>query len=90
MAPSLKGLRLALVESWIGTGQLPLAEKALREAAAETQAPAVELVEIHYKLGVVLSRQDRFAEAVKELETATQLDPQAANAHYCLARDFWN
>ncbi len=84
VAPSLKGLRLALVEAWIGTGQLPLAEKALREAAVETQAPAVELVEIHYKLGVVLSRQDRYADAVKELETATQLDPQAANARLLL------
>ncbi|HEU4934261.1 MAG TPA: tetratricopeptide repeat protein [Pyrinomonadaceae bacterium] len=84
VAPSLKGLRLALVEAWIGTGQLPLAEKALREAVGETQVPAVELVEIHYKLGVVLSRQDRYAEAVKELETATQLDPNAANAHLLL------
>jgi tetratricopeptide (TPR) repeat protein len=84
VAPSLKGLRLALVESWIGTGQLPLAEKALREAVAETQVPAVELVEIHYKLGVVLSRLDRYAEAVKELETATQLDPKAANARLLL------
>ena len=84
VAPSLKGLRLALVESLIGTGQLPLAEKALREAAAETQAPAVELVEIHYKLGMILSRLDRYTEAVKELETATQLDPQAANARLLL------
>lgn len=84
VAPSLKGLRLASVESLIGTGQLSLAEKALREAAAETQAPTVELVEIHYKLGVVLSRLDRYAEAVKELETATQLDPQAANARLLL------
>ena len=84
VAPTLKGLRLALVESLIGTGQLPPAEKALREAAADTQVPAVELVEIHYKLGVVLSRQDRYAEAVKALEMATQLDPNAANAHLLL------
>ena len=83
-APSLKGLRMALVESWIGTGELPPAEKALREAMGEAQLPAVELVEIHYKLGMVLSRQDRYAEAVKELETATRLDPQAANAHLLL------
>lgn len=82
--PSLKGLRLALVESWIGAGQLSPAEKALREAAADAQVPAVELVEIHYKLGMVLSRQDRYVEAVKELETATQLDPQAANARLLL------
>jgi tetratricopeptide (TPR) repeat protein len=88
IAPSVKGLRLALVESWIGTGQLPLAEKALREAAADPQVPAVELVEIHYKLGVVLSRQDRYAEAVKELEAATQLDPNAANAHLLLGAGF--
>jgi tetratricopeptide (TPR) repeat protein len=33
---------------------------------------------------VVLSRQDRYGEAVKELETATQLDPNAANAHLLL------
>lgn len=84
VVPSLKGLRLALVESWIGAGQLPPAEKALREAEADPQVPAVELVEIHYKLGMVLSRQDRYGEAVTELETATQLDPNAANAHLLL------
>jgi tetratricopeptide (TPR) repeat protein len=84
VAPTLKGLRLALVESWIGTGQLAPAEKALREALADAQAPTVEQVEVHYKLGVVLSRQDRYAEAVKELEMATQLDPNAANAHLLL------
>jgi len=32
----------------------------------------------------VLSRQDRYTEAVKELEAATQLDPNAANAHLLL------
>lgn len=84
VAPSLKGLRLALVEAWIGTGQLPPAEKALRETLADSQVPALDLVEVHYKLGVVLSRQDRYAEAIKELETATQLDPNAANAHLLL------
>lgn len=84
VAPSLKGLRLALVESLIGARQLPAAEKTLREAVADAQTPAVELVEVHYKLGVVLSRQDRYTEAVKELETATQLDPNAANAHLLL------
>ena len=83
-APSLGGLRLALVESLMGAGQLPAAEKALREAVVDSQVNNEELVEIRYKLGVVLSRQDRYDEAVKELETATQLNPEAANAHLLL------
>ena len=88
VAPALKGLRAALVESLIGTGQLAPAEKVLREAVADSQTPAGELVEIHYKLGVVLSRQDRYPDAVKELEQATQLDPKAANARLLLGAGF--
>lgn len=83
-APSLGGVRLALVESLIGVGELRPAEKMLREIIGDSQVSSGELVEVHYKLGVVLSRQDRYAEAVKELEKATELNPQAANAHFLL------
>jgi tetratricopeptide (TPR) repeat protein len=41
-------------------------------------------VDIHFKLGLVLSRQERFADAIVYLEKTVALDPNAANAHLVL------
>lgn len=83
-SPTLTGLRKPFVEALIGTNQLPVAEKILRDAQIDPKLTNDEKVEVHYKLGMVLSRQDRYAEAVEMLQMATKLNPAASNAHFLL------
>jgi Flp pilus assembly protein TadD len=83
-SPTLTGLRKPLVEALIGSNQLAVAEKLLRDAQTISKLTNDERVEVHYKLGMVLSRQDRYAEAVEVLQLAIQLNPAAANAHFLL------
>jgi len=41
-------------------------------------------VDLHFKLGVILNRQDRFDEAAEELKKAVTINDTAANAHLLL------
>jgi len=61
------------------------AEKAFRQAI-EVQ-PEVEPA--HRGLALALREQDRLAEALRELQTATQLDPSDADAHFTLGSVAW-
>src|SRR5882762_4442613 len=81
---SLRGLPSSYADALIGTGQLSKAEKVLRTALADTGMDLKSQVDIHFKLGLVLSREERFAEAVVYLEKTVTLDPNAANAHLVL------
>ncbi len=65
----------------LSLGDAPLAERALRvAAAADSVAPAV-----HERLGVALLMQDRAAEAIPVLERACAADATGAAARYNLA-----
>ncbi len=61
------------------------AEKAFR-AAIEIQ-PEVEAA--HRGLGLALREEGRLADAFRELQTATQLDPSDSDAHYTLGSVAW-
>jgi tetratricopeptide (TPR) repeat protein len=82
--PTLNGLRLALADALIGNQRLSAAADVLRLALTDPTLDKGAQMEAHYKLGVVLSREERYAEAVIELEKAIGLDPKAANAHLLL------
>ena len=82
--PRLPGLRMALADAYIGDNQLTAARELLRESAPTKTPDAAEEVETHYKLGLVLSREENYQESIAELKKAIDLDPNAANAHLLL------
>jgi tetratricopeptide (TPR) repeat protein len=82
--PTLNGLRLALADALIGSQRFSAAADVLRLALTDPKLDKGAQTEAHYKLGVVLSREEHYAEAVIELEKAIGLDPKAANAHMLL------
>lgn len=82
--PTLNGLRLALADALIGHQRLSAATDVLRLALTDPKLDQSAQMEAHYKLGVVLSREEHYAAAAVELEKAIGLDPKAANAHLLL------
>ena len=81
---SMKGVALSYADALLGVGALVKAEQVLRGALGE-QANDVDL---HFKLGVVLNRQDRFDDAAVELKKAVTINDTAANAHLLLGATF--
>jgi Flp pilus assembly protein TadD len=91
---SLKGLALTYADALMGIGELAKAEQVLRAALTEptkdTSANATTTIDnsaqvaLHFKLGVLLNRQDRFDEAAAELKKAVTINDTAANAHLLL------
>ncbi|MCU1267924.1 MAG: hypothetical protein JWM21_4242 [Acidobacteria bacterium] len=85
---TLRGLPVSYADALLGTGQIVKAEKVLRAALTGAAPDQSSQLDIHFKLGLVLNRQDRFADAVPELEKALTLDPKAANVHLLLGGSF--
>jgi len=96
---SMKGVALTYADALIGVGDLPKAEQILRAALnqpATANSPTANLttvnprndntaqVDLHFKLGVILNRQDRFDDAAVELKKAVTINDTAANAHLLL------
>ncbi|HEX6189008.1 MAG TPA: tetratricopeptide repeat protein [Pyrinomonadaceae bacterium] len=82
--PPIEGMRMAYAEALIGLGNLAEAESALKAELQEAGADRARELEARFKLGLVLSRRERYAEAVSEFEKVIALDPDAANAHLLL------
>lgn len=82
--PPIEGMRMTYAEALIGLGKLAEAEAALKAALQEAGADRARELEARFKLGLVLSRSERYAEAVSEFEKVIVLDPNAANAHLLL------
>lgn len=78
---SMKGVALSYADALLGVAELAKAEQVLRGALDQ---PANDNVDLHFKLGVILNRQDRFDEAAVELKKAITLNDTAANAHLLL------
>ena len=73
----MKGVALSYADALLGVPELAKAEQVLRESTDES-------VDLHFKLGVILNRQDRFDEAAVELKKAVAINDTAANAHLLL------
>ncbi len=74
---SMKGVALSYADALLGVAELAKAEQVLRESTDDS-------VDLHFKLGVILNRQDRFDEAAVELKKAVTINETAANAHLLL------
>lgn len=83
-SPNFPGLISTYADALVGAGQAVRAKKVLGEALAGGALERAAQVEAHYKLGVILSREEEYAAAVAELEKAVKLDPNAANVHLLL------
>ena len=78
---AMKGVALSYADALLGVAELVKAEQVLRGALSESTNDTVDL---HFKLGVILNRQDRFDEAAVELKKAVTINDTAANAHLLL------
>ncbi|MFL6253789.1 MAG: tetratricopeptide repeat protein [Pyrinomonadaceae bacterium] len=83
-SPSFPGLISTYADALVGVGQASKAKKVLSDALAATDLSRAAQVEAHYKLGMMLSREEDYAAAASELEKAVKLDPSAANVHLLL------
>jgi len=80
----LQNVALPYADALAGTGELSKSEKVLRAALKANPRENSILLELHFKLGLILNREDRFADAAAELQKAIELDPKAATAHLLL------
>ena len=83
-SPNIPGLNLTYADALVGASQTQRAKQVLREALAGTGLDRGAQVEAHYKLGMILSREENYADSVAELEKAAKIDPGAANVHLLL------
>lgn len=74
--------QFAYAKAQLASGDQQAGEKLLRDSIALKGGQW----ESHYELGVLLERQRRFAEAAAELERATAINADQADAHYHLSR----
>jgi len=81
---SMKGLALSYADALLGVAELAKAEQVLRGALSESANDNSIQVDIRFKLGVILNRQDRFDEAAVELKKAVTINDSAANAQLLL------
>ena len=81
---AMKGVALSYADALLGVAQLAKAEQVLRGALNESTNDNAAQVDLHFKLGVILNRQDRFDEAAVELRKAVTINDTAANAHLLL------
>lgn len=83
-SPNFPGLNQTYADALVGAGQAARAKKVLGDALAASDLDRAARVEAHYKLGMILSREEDYAAAAAELEKAVRLDPAAANVHLLL------
>lgn len=81
---SMRGLAVSYADALAGVGELSKAEQVLRGLLNEPATDPSAQVDLHFKLGVILNRQDRFDEAAVELKKAVTINDTAANAHLLL------
>lgn len=81
---SMKGVALSYADALLGVAELAKAEQVLRGALNESTNDNPAQVDLNFKLGVILNRQDRFDEAAVALRKAVTISDTAANAHLLL------
>jgi tetratricopeptide (TPR) repeat protein len=85
--PTLPGVRVNYTDALYDAGRLPEAAKLLRAGLDDFLLKESEKADLHYRLGRVLSREEKLPEAIKELQQAIELEPTAYNAHLLLGGD---
>ncbi|HJP93160.1 MAG TPA: tetratricopeptide repeat protein [Pyrinomonadaceae bacterium] len=81
---AMKGVALSYADALLGVRELTKAEQVLRAALTDSATDNSAQVDLHFKLGVVLNRQDRFDDAAVELKKAVTINDSAATAHLLL------
>jgi tetratricopeptide (TPR) repeat protein len=82
--PSLTSARVPYAEALAAIQQWDEAATQLRAALSDSGLEQATRAEAHFKLGLILNREERYAAAVAELEKAVALNPQSALAHLYL------
>lgn len=72
---------LPYAEALIGTDKFAEAEKLLQRLLEESRVTDSAKAEAHFRLGAILNKQNRFAQAAVEFEKAIKLEPNAVMAH---------
>ncbi|MFN2598835.1 MAG: tetratricopeptide repeat protein [Pyrinomonadaceae bacterium] len=85
--PTLGGARVSYADALYDAGQLAEAGKVLRSGLDDILLKDGEKADLHYRLGRVLSREEKFEDAISELRRALALQPTAYNAHLLLGGD---
>ena len=79
--PNLTDALPPYAEALSETGKVSEAEKVLRKILQDANVKNSTLAESHFRLGAVLNKQNRFAEAAVALTKAIELEPNAVMAH---------
>jgi superkiller protein 3 len=82
--PSLASARVQLAEALVGLAQTDAAAEQLRLALADKNLDSATQADAHFKLGMLLNREERYTAAMAEFEKAIAINPQAANAYLYL------
>lgn len=81
-------LRLAYGQALGGAGELAKAEEIYRSTLEAKTLATTTRANLHFRLGVVMNREGRFADAVVQFNKALALDPDGANTHVQLGASF--
>jgi tetratricopeptide (TPR) repeat protein len=73
--------RLPYADALAGIGKTAEAERLLRSLFAEPSLSDSAKAQAHFRLGAILNKQSRFAEAAAEFAEAIKLEPNAVMAH---------
>jgi superkiller protein 3 len=79
--PSLTKVRIALAEALLGENHLDEAEKHLQVALEDKTIDDAKEGHIRYQLGLVHTRQRKYAEAVKDLRASLKANTDSAQTH---------
>lgn len=79
--PTVTDVRLALGDSLMANNRLDEAEPHLRAALSDSRLDRPTIGDVHYKLGLLLNRTQRYEGAVEELKQAVDALPDSARAH---------
>jgi Flp pilus assembly protein TadD len=74
-------IRMAYGQALGGAGNLAEAEKIYRSTLEAKTLSTNTRANIYFRLGVILNREGKFADAVVEFNGALALDPEGANTH---------
>ncbi|HST23122.1 MAG TPA: tetratricopeptide repeat protein [Blastocatellia bacterium] len=82
--PTLIDVRIALGDALMAINKLDEAEPHLRAALNDAKLERETAGDVHYKLGLLLNKKQKYDEAIKELSQAVEVFPTSARSHLLL------